>query len=163
MTTSSHRSYAKPSPADGIVHEEADSCRSWDGGHRIHFTQGMRANGAHGGTRSFVPCTVTEATDDGWFTLVITATGRTVRHWHHNPLRVQTLVGQTSLEVNETWSLIHQRRWPGPSSPFVSITQNPQPCSTEPEDADGILGFTANPWRVKRFNPADEIPEAEEE
>ena len=56
---------AVPSPADGVIHEESDNCRSWDGGHLVHFTQGMRANGAHGGTRSFVPCTVTDATDDG--------------------------------------------------------------------------------------------------
>jgi hypothetical protein len=54
---------AVPSPADGVIHEESDNCRSWDGGHLVHFTQGMRANGAHGGTRSFVPCTVTVAED----------------------------------------------------------------------------------------------------
>ena len=162
MTISSYRRYARPSPAENVVHEESDNCRSWDGGHCIHFTQGMRANGAHGGTRSFVPCTITDATDDGWFTLVITDTGRTLRYWHHNPLRVQTLVGQSYVEVNETWSLIHQRAWWG-SSAYVSITRDPRPCSTVREDDDGILSYTASPWRVKRFDPADETPEAEEE
>ena len=152
---------AVPSPADGVIHEESENCRSWDGGHLVHSTQGMRANGAHGGTRSFVPCTVTEATDDGWFTLVITGTGRTVRYWHHNPLRVQTLVGQAYVEVNETWSLIHQRAWWG-SSAYVSFTSNPLPCSTEREDDDGTLLFRAHPWRVTRPAPTDEPAEAEE-
>jgi hypothetical protein len=153
---------AVPSPADGVIHQESDNCRSWDGGHLVHFTQGMRANGAHRGTRSFVPCTVTDATDDGWFTLVIAGTGRTVRYWHHNPLRAQTLVGQTYVEVSETWSLIHQRAWWG-SSAYVSITSNPLRCSTEREDDDGTLLFRASPWRVTRPAPTDEPTQAEEE
>ena len=113
-----------PRPSD------PDACQSWAAGHRVHWVQAQRARRSTE-PGEYVPCEVIAATDDGWFTVVITATGAVVEVWNHDPERVRQLVGMKGLEINEHWSILC-RSYAGGWDTFVSVRSTTCPCVVEP-------------------------------
>lgn len=106
----------------------ATRCQSWAAGHLVHWVQGLRS--ANSSTERYVGCRVTDASDDGWFTLVVTATGEQFRYWTHDPAIARSLVGRRNLEVNHRWSILRQRTSEGSRS-HVSICSTPSSCVFE--------------------------------
>ncbi len=111
------------------VQVDAARCQSWAAGHRVHWVQGLRAANSSD-TDPYVGCRVTDASDDGRFTLVVTATGEEFQYWNHDPVRVRSLVGRPNLEVNQRWSILRQRT-NGGGSGHVSIRTTPSSCVFE--------------------------------
>ena len=111
-------------------------CQSWVPGHRVHWVQGMRSNRSDT-PGSYVPCMIIDISVDGWFTLVLTDTGETRRYWTHDIEKLRVLFGEDRVEINEHWSVIHQRVPGGGSTNYMSITQDPRPCVFT--DPDGEL------------------------
>lgn len=105
-------------------------CKSFGAGHRVHWVQGMRSNRDTEPGR-FEPCEVIEASDDGWFTLVLTETGEERRLWNHDPDEVHELIGRKCLEINLRWSVLHQRQSSGGSTRYLSVRPVQSPCVFE--------------------------------
>ena len=120
------------SPADSDpgteIHVDMARCQSWAAGHRVHWVQGLRS--ANSDTDPYVDCRVTDASDDGRFTLVVTATGEEFQFWNHDPVLVRGLVGRPNLELNQRWSILRQRTSGGWGS-HVSLRSTPSSCVFE--------------------------------
>lgn len=104
-------------------------CKSQRAGHNPALVQLLRAGNATEPGETFVPCTVTEAEGDGWFTVRITDTGEEIRYWNHDPERVATLPPRTDLLINQRWSLMGQIIR-GSTQPLMSILTWETPCPT---------------------------------
>lgn len=119
------------SPADSEptidVVIDATRCQSWAAGHRVHWVQGLRAANSSD-TDPYVDCRVTDASDDGRFTVVVTATGEELHYWNHDPFRVRSLVGRSNLQINRRWSILRERTSGGGGSGHVSIRSTPSSC-----------------------------------
>ena len=109
-------------------------CQSWVPGHKVHWVQGMRSNRSDQ-PGSYVACTITDISVDGWFTLVLAEGGESLRYWTHDIEKLRVLFGEDRVEINEHWSVIHQRLGGG-STNYISITQNPRPCVFEEPDGE---------------------------
>lgn len=130
MTSSADDITIRPPRPLEFVSLEPRRCRSWFPGHGVHWVQGMRANRADS-PGSFVPCLITEVAIDGWFTLVLTGTEVANRYWTHDIEKLRVLLGEDHVEINEHWSVVHQRRSDGGATNYISVTQNPRPCVFE--------------------------------
>ena len=129
MTDSPNTTSPFDSDLDTEIHVDMARCQSWAAGHRVHWVQGLRAANSSD-TDPYVGCRVTEASDDGRFTLVVTATGEEFQYWNHDPVRVRSLVGRPNLEVNQRWSILRQRT-SGGGGGHVSIRSTPSSCVFE--------------------------------
>ncbi|NCY17029.1 MAG: hypothetical protein EBX39_09710 [Actinobacteria bacterium] len=78
---------------------------------------------------------ITEISVDGWFTLVLDEGGESLRYWTHDIEKLRVLFGEDRVEINEHWSVIHQRHGGG-STNYISITQNPRPCVFEEPEGE---------------------------
>jgi len=74
---------------------------------------------------------ITEISFDGWFTLVLAEGGESLRYWTHDIEKLRVLFGEDRVEINERWSVIHQRQLDRTATNYISITQNPRPCVFE--------------------------------
>ena len=110
-------------------------CQSWVPGHKVHWVQGMRSNRSDQ-PGSYVPCTITEISVDGWFTLVLEEGGESLRYWTHDIEKLRVLFGEDRVEINEHWSVIHQRQPDRTATNYISITQAPRPCVFEEPEGE---------------------------
>lgn len=124
------REYRRQPAPDPIVETGFEGCHLWVPGHCVHWVQGMRANRSDQ-PGSFEPCTITAVALDGWFTLELAATGESRRYWTHNIAKLKILFGAVAVEINERWSVVHQRQPDWSATHYISITQNPRPCVFE--------------------------------
>jgi hypothetical protein len=85
---------------------------------------------------SYVPCTITEISVDGWFTLVLEEGGESLRYWTHDIEKLRVLFGEDRVEINEHWSVIHQRQPDRTATNYISITQAPRPCVFEEPEGE---------------------------
>ena len=120
----------KAARANEFIGFRTRRCQSWVPGHGVHWVQGMRSNRSDQ-PGSYVPCMITEISFDGWFTLVFTKTGETTRYWTHDIEKLRVIFGEERVEINEHWSVMHQRTSDGGATNYISITQNPVPCVFE--------------------------------
>ena len=119
----------KAARANEFIGFRTRRCQSWVPGHGVHWVQGMRSNRSDQ-PGSYVPCMITEISFDGWFTLVFTKTGETTRYWTHDIEKLRVIFGEERVEINEHWSVVHQRH-DGGATNYISITKNPVPCVFE--------------------------------
>jgi hypothetical protein len=85
---------------------------------------------------SYVACTITDISVDGWFTLVLEEGGESLRYWTHDIEKLRVLFGEDRVEINEHWSVIHQRQPDRTATNYISITQNPRPCVFEEPEGE---------------------------
>jgi len=85
---------------------------------------------------SYVACTITDISVDGWFTLVLEEGGESLRYWTHDIEKLRVLFGEDRVEINEHWSVIHQRQPDRTATNYISITQTPRPCVVEEPEGE---------------------------
>jgi hypothetical protein len=138
--------------SDDDESDDDDRCASFHAGHHVHWVQAQRARNDRVNGR-FEPCSVTSATDDGWFVLVLDETGEELPYWNHDPEQVRELVGVQGLRVNRYWSYLAQPWQPETSSVGrpMSIRATATPCVFTPpkgSPAEQLVshgGFTIMP------------------
>jgi len=109
---------------DPTIPIDPTRCQCWAAGHRVHWVQGLRAANSGG----YTACLITEADDDGHFTVIVRASGEELRLWHHDATRLRSLVDQPLVEINEQWWILRQN-----SLGHWSFRKTPSPCVfTEP-------------------------------
>lgn len=110
-------------------------CQSWVPGHGVHWVQGMRSNRSDT-PGAYVACMITDISVDGWFTLVLAESGESLRYWTHDLEKLRVLFGEDRVEINQHWSVIHQRQPDRTATHYMSITQNPRPCVFEEPEGE---------------------------
>ena len=124
--TDSTNNNSSPEPSEEMAESYPKPCLTYAIGHRVHWIQGLHSVNK-GEDANHVPCEITEISDDGWFTLVLTRTGEQKRRWHHS---VEALRDRVDLRLR-----VHERYWiirkvSGPSNP-ISISKEHTSCVFE--------------------------------